>query len=483
MNEYDIVKIFQDIEEILIKSMKRNLSRHLQEELKEELNWSMWQAEKLKELKKYRQEYSKHFERYFSTINEELEELIKQSYESGKLNQENKILKTLKNRKVVNRNKVSSATFFNINDNKINELIKEVMNDFRAAENSILRYANDQYRQIIYKAQVYANSGAGTVTQAIDMATKDFLSKGINSIQYSSGAMVNIASYAEMAIRTANKRAYLYGEGTKRDEWNVYTVLVPNRGRGCPYCVKFQGKIFIDDVFTNGTPPKQNKYPYLSEAMKQRLFHPNCKDGLVTYFEDINTVVEEPTQQEIQEKSKNYILDQKKHYNERQIRKYKRLEMGSIDPNNIEKYRQKRIEWQEYNKKFCKDNNLRRDYNRENPKFTLQNLENRITQLDISNRLKGYAVNNVNISGVSSHLIDQMNERKVLFENIEETLKKPLKFGKIKYNKDNKPSFSVIGEQSTIYVNPETGNITTVHKTHTRTINKIREELKNGKVD
>lgn len=37
-----------------------------------------------------------------------------------------------------------------------------------------LRMANDQYRQIIYKAQMFANTGAGTVKQAIDMACKDF---------------------------------------------------------------------------------------------------------------------------------------------------------------------------------------------------------------------------------------------------------------------------------------------------------------------
>ena len=42
------------------------------------------------------------------------------------------------------------------------------------------------------------------------MATKDFLSKGINSIEYSNGAMVNVAAYAEMAIRTANKRDNLF---------------------------------------------------------------------------------------------------------------------------------------------------------------------------------------------------------------------------------------------------------------------------------
>ena len=134
------------------------------------------------------------------------------------------------------------------------------------------------------------------------MATKDFLAKGINNIEYANGAMVNIASYAQMAIRTANKRAYLQGEGEKRAEWGVHTVLVPNRGGGCPYCIKFQGKVFIDDVWSGGTAAesKETGYPLLSTAVKAKLFHPNCKDTTVTYFPGINTKPIPPTREELE---------------------------------------------------------------------------------------------------------------------------------------------------------------------------------------
>ena len=153
------------------------------------------------------------------------------------------------------------------------------------------------------------------------MATKDFLSKGINNIEYTNGAMVNIASYAEMAIRTANKRAYLQGEGVKRQEWGVHTVLVPNRGGGCPYCIKFQGKVFIDDVWSGGTEAesKATGYPLLSTAVKAKLFHPNCKDTIVTYFPGINTIPKVPTREELEVKKQKYIIEQKQRNNERQI--------------------------------------------------------------------------------------------------------------------------------------------------------------------
>ena len=399
-NEYDIVQAFQRIEEILIKSMKRNLTRHLNEEMDLNMNWTAWQTEQLKALNQFKKENRNLFKKDFSTINQDIEALIKKSYENGKLEQEKVILeaikngtfdsnnkqinkmwhiyKTTKNRRIKKKQltrifeKVNQteSSFFRINDRKLKALIKETKGNFRKAETSILRYTNDQYRKIIYDAQVYANTGSGTVQQAIDMATKDFLSKGINSIEYANGNLVNIVSYAEMAIRTANKRAYLQGEGAKRDEWGVHTVLVPNRGGGCPYCIKFQGKVFIDDVWSGGSA-KDGNYPLLSTAIKQRLFHPNCKDTVVTYFPGISTKPTPPTPEELERKKRNYVIDQKQRYNERQIRKYKRLELGSTDDANCEKYHDKRVKWEQYNKEFCNKYNLKRRYEREDVKFTI----------------------------------------------------------------------------------------------------------------
>lgn len=52
----------------------------------------------------------------------------------------------------------------------------------------MLRMSEDKYRQIIFNAQVYANTGAGTYEKAVDMATKDFLKAGINCIEYANGS-------------------------------------------------------------------------------------------------------------------------------------------------------------------------------------------------------------------------------------------------------------------------------------------------------
>ena len=106
---------------------------------------------------------------------------------------------------------------------------------------------NDQYRQIIYKAQVYANAGAGTVKQAIDMATKDFLAKGFNCIEYTDGSRHNIADYCDMSIRTANKRANLMGEGEMRKRLGNPLVYVSKHGGACDKCTSWEGRVYIDD--------------------------------------------------------------------------------------------------------------------------------------------------------------------------------------------------------------------------------------------
>ena len=78
-NEYDIKQAFQRIETTLIESMKRNLTRHLEEEKMEDMNWSAWQTEQLKSLEKFKKDNKELFKNDFSTINEDIEELIKKS--------------------------------------------------------------------------------------------------------------------------------------------------------------------------------------------------------------------------------------------------------------------------------------------------------------------------------------------------------------------------------------------------------------------
>ena len=363
MDEYDITAAFKAIENELIASMIRNMDRHRAEEAKEGYEWSMWQAEQLKALEKYKRDNQKKYKKQFRKINGEIDLLIRQARETGNMQQEIKILEAIK--KGFPTKKISkgmAGEFFRLNDRKLEALIEATTHDMEKAETAILRKAEDDYRQAIYNAQVYANTGAGTYEKAVDMATKDMLSRGLNCVQYVNGTRHTLADYADMAIRTASKRAYLQGEGEKRQEWGIATVIVNKRGNPCPKCLPFCGKVLIDDVWSGGEAlinGKQRnkapttgldkdtgkKYPLMSYAISCGLYHPRCKDSHTTYFPGISTADDTWTKEELEAIGQEYEAEQKQQYAKRQEEKYERLAEYSLDAENQRRYGIKAKEW------------------------------------------------------------------------------------------------------------------------------------------
>lgn len=301
MNEYDVRTIFEEMELELIRSMRRNLSRHKQMEKDEDMNWTMWQTEQLKAFEEYKSRNRKIFTQKFSVVNQSIQEFLKDTYETSGLEQERKILETIsKGKAFKDKGKGLEGAFFKLDEEKMNSLIEATTNDMKKAEHAMLRMTNDQYRKTIFKAQVMAKSGAFTLQQSIDMATKDFLKSGINCIQYKDGRRVNIASYAEMTVRTANKRAKLISEGEARKAHGIHTVKISRYGGCSETCLPWQGKVYVDDVFSGGTKKEaqEKNLPLLSEAIVGHLFHPNCKHTAYTYYYDF-----EMSEDKIQEKS------------------------------------------------------------------------------------------------------------------------------------------------------------------------------------
>lgn len=344
-NEYDIGAAFQAIEDELIKSMIRNMDRHRAEETKEGIEWSMWQAEQLKALEKYKRDNRKRYGKQFQNLNKEMGELIRISRQKGNMQQEIQILNAIRKgfpaRKI---SKGATAEFFKLNDRKLEALIEATTHDMEAAETAVLRKANDDYRKAIFNAQVYANTGAGTYEKAVDMATRDMLSRGLNCVEYANGARHTLADYADMAIRTASKRAYLQGEGEKRQEWGITTVIVNKRGNPCPKCLPFVGKVLIDDVWSGGKK-SDGLYPLMSQAIAAGLYHPRCKDSHTTYFPGISTADDTWTKEELDAVERANQKETKRQYAERQAEKFRRLVAYSLDKENQERYMAKREEW------------------------------------------------------------------------------------------------------------------------------------------
>lgn len=346
MSDYNIREAFEKIEDELIDSMMRNFSRRRAEETKEGYNWTQWQAEQLKSLEEYRKHNAKKFGKRFKTINGKVEEMIRTAKADGNASQEAEILEAVKDgfKAPKKPSAHSTAEFFKMNDRKLDALIKSTTDDLKRAETAVLRMSNDKYRKAIFNAQVAMNTGAVTYEKAVDMACKDMLNAGLNCVEYKNGARHTLSDYADMAVKTANKRAYLRGEGEKRAEWGVSLVVVNSRQGGCPDCAKYIGKVFIDDVYSNGKKSDGN-YPLLSTAIKNGLFHPRCKDSTSTYYPELDDLDAPLSEDEIKELDRQRGIEEKQQYAQRQAERFDRRAEYSLDEDNKRIAQTRADEW------------------------------------------------------------------------------------------------------------------------------------------
>ena len=325
-NDYDIAQIYREMELHLISSMQRNLGRHLKDEIAEGKEWKMWQAEKLKELKRYQRQNKDIVDFYTSGLSKDVSDILKEEFKQGHKSEINKYNKLF--------DKQISDSFFKLDDRKANALIKVVNHDLDEANKAVLRMMNDTYRQTIHKAATFANTGVMTQKQAVDMATKDFLNRGLAVIEYKDGKRVNIASYAQMAVRTASQRAMLMGEGEFRKSIGETNVIISKHGTACKLCVPHEGKVYIDNVYSGGKP--DGKHKLLSDAMKQGLFHPNCRHGISTYY-GLDDEEQEETTVNVPEENNNEDAARL----DREIQKEKRKVAGFQSPDNLKTAQQR----------------------------------------------------------------------------------------------------------------------------------------------
>lgn len=346
-NAYDVAAAFRRIEDDLIRSMIRNFEHHKAMEAAEGMEWTQWQIEQLAALEEFKRRNQTKYAKEFSDINESIERIILHAKQIGMDDQEMQILNAVKRGAKLTKGSMTGE-FFKLNDRKMNAMIDATLDHTKKAEVSILRVAEDKYRQTIFKAQMFEAAG-GTYEKAIDMATKDFLAAGIQSVEYKNGSRHSVEEYTEMAIRTANTRAYLTGEGDMRNAWGEHLVIMNKRGNcRCAKCLKWLGRVLVDDVWSGGTDKdtQGGKYPLMSTAINEGLYHPNCKDIHTTYFPELADLIEEPTSDERRAMEVRDEVENEYNNAQKQIRSYERLSKYSLDEENKTNYQYRLSQWE-----------------------------------------------------------------------------------------------------------------------------------------
>lgn len=366
---YDIASILHQMELDLIASQRRTLALHLAAEREEGFKWEQWQSRKLEALRALKIEQGKIVTKYGRTVRGRIMEVLSSAF-IGQANAVEALFRSA--RSFIGKPGLDDRNFFGINQPKLQALIDAVDGEHRAAESATLRLMDDQYRQTLYRTQVYYNAGSVSLGQAIDMASKEFMLAGIRSIQYKNGARVNIASYSEMAIRTAKVRAQAIAQGAVMDDWGEHLVKVRSLGSTCELCAAWQGRVLIDDVWASGTS-SEGDYPMVSSAVSAGLGHPSCRHLPINpWIEGVNEPEKVNTPEENAQLVKNYEAEQRQRFIERKTREYKRLEAGAVDPGNKAKYGAKVKEWQGKMREHLADNpQLRRIPMRESANFSV----------------------------------------------------------------------------------------------------------------
>ena len=354
MTARDIAALFADIELRLIESLKRNLGRHRRQEQAEggqngtPEHWEAWQAAKLRDIRRFEAENQSVFGEKLPEIEADTKAMLEEQHAEG-----------------------GADGFFRSSDERMTSLIDEMQGSEERVEKAALRQMDDIYRKTVRGAALGMQSGAMTLQQATDAAVKDFLAQGLNCIIYKNGRRVNIATYAEMALRTCGTRAMLLGEAKQRERLGIDTVLVCQYGACSPTCLPWQGLVYIDDVWqdyhgdhtpggTYGVSRNGGQYPLLSVAIRGGLFHPNCRHTISTWVEGVSTRPPMMDKGQIERVSK---WEARQRELERRVRKAKRQAAGYSDPEAVKQAKRRVRDAQKALREFVNQHGdvLRRD--------------------------------------------------------------------------------------------------------------------------
>ena len=219
----------------------------------------------------------------------------------------------------------------------------------------VLRTTEDAYRKVVAASVGGVIGGNDTRIDATKKILNGFAAGGVTSFVDKSGRNWNLASYAEMAARTATAQAAIEGHMQRNRELGYDLVKVSSISTTCPICAQWQGVVLSISGSTPG-------YLTVDAARAAGLFHPNCKHTLVTFIPELDgvgqtelNVVKSTDRSQV----RNKLIEQQRS-NERALRYWKRRKDLSIDAVDKSFADNKIKQWNAKQKDFCEKNNLRR---------------------------------------------------------------------------------------------------------------------------
>lgn len=353
--DYNIQELLEQMEIDLYKNYKKAMAKDIDKPAKQ------WRELQILNLQQFKKENRKIINYYTKLLKKEAEKSIMEQYKKGVIS-------------VIREEDRTEQNFLDKIDNKkLNALLNAVNHDFEQACKAALRQTNDAYRKNIFRSMVYYNSGTLSLPKSVDMASGDFIEKGIRSITYSNGKTLDICAYCDMALRTESHRAKIVGESTQASKYNIVTAYVSRHGSSCPLCAQFEGMYCLDDVNNSLTTEQKNKYAdliTLSQMINEGLFHPNCRHSLIYQEPGEEELHDNKLREQTDKEKEKYKNEQKQRSLERQLRKEKRKAATVLDQENKKEALENVKRLQTKLRQFTSEHDLVRRYDRENNELT-----------------------------------------------------------------------------------------------------------------
>lgn len=152
----------------------------------------------------------------------------------------------------------------------------------------IRRAVNDVYQRVVTEVAVQTTLGTVTRREASRMVLERLTKQGVTGFRDTAGRNWNMASYAEMAMRSSTANAMLQGHTDRIQELGIDTVIVSDAPEECKVCRPFEGKVLSLSGRTTGRlSDGKTVVASLAQAKSAGLFHNNCRHSHSIYLPGI----------------------------------------------------------------------------------------------------------------------------------------------------------------------------------------------------
>jgi len=220
----------------------------------------------------------------------------------------------------------------------VDRLAASAVHDLRPVYTRIVRAVVDVYQQVTNRAVSPVLLGALTRRQGAQQALDAFAARGITGFTDRAGRNWQVASYAEMAVRTVTGRAAIDGHTDRLAQLGQRYVVVSSSPLDCPRCHPWEGAV----LRLSGPPGPATEHAKsavspatvavhvagsVEEARAAGLLHPNCRHSLSAYLPGVTRRPESPPHPH----GATYDDTQTQRYYERQVRAWKRRALVALD--------------------------------------------------------------------------------------------------------------------------------------------------------